>query len=49
MVALQTGPKPKRAAELLGVGIASRVPADYFIVPREAGQSLVEFYRLPLE
>lgn len=38
----------RRAAAELGEVVASRVPADYFFVPREADQSLADFLRQPL-
>lgn len=38
----------RRTAAVLGDGIASRIPTDYFFIPRPAGQSLPVFLRQPL-
>lgn len=38
----------RRTAAVLGDGIASRIPTDYFFTPRPVGQSLPVFLRQPL-
>lgn len=38
----------KLTAELLGEDLASRVPADYFLVPRPIDMPMCDFVRLPL-
>lgn len=38
----------RRTAAVLGEEVASRIPTDYFFMPRPAGQSLPDFLRQPL-
>lgn len=38
----------KATAVLLGETVASRVPVDYFVVPRDQGESLAEFHARPM-
>lgn len=39
----------KKTAEILGEDLATRIPTDYFFIPRPAGMSLDGFLRTPLK